>query len=165
MVQELIKILESEYHNYEQLCVLAEEKKDVVIKGDIETLKNITASENELVGRNQKLEKSRTAIMEDIANVLGQDKESLTLTKLIELLNSQEKDRESLKDIQTRFRDKLDTLRKLNEKNGILIQQALSYVEYNVNVMQSYRALPSISYESSGGVRVSEGRNFFDTKR
>ena len=165
MIQELIKILESEYDNYEQLCILAEKKKDVVIKGDVETLKVITASENELVGKNQKLEKERTSIMEDIANVLNRNKDELTLTKLIELIDSQEEDAENLKDIQKRFRDKLNTLKNLNEKNGILIQQALSYVEYNVNVMQSYKTLPSISYQAGGEVRMSEGRNFFDTKR
>lgn len=165
MIQELIKILESEYDNYGQLCTLAEEKREVVIKGDIEKLKNITNSENELVGRNQKLEKERISLMNDIADVLNYSSEEITLTKLIELLNNQQKDREALKDIQARFKDKLNTLKSLNEKNGILIKQALSYVDYNMNVMQSYRTLPSISYQSGGEVRMSEGRNFFDTKR
>lgn len=86
MTGQLVEILTEQTERYEELLGLANEKRDVIIANDIEGLQKINHLENLVVSQNQKLEKKRIALVADMALVLDQKEEDLTLTKIIELM-------------------------------------------------------------------------------
>jgi flagellar biosynthesis/type III secretory pathway chaperone len=165
MVDQLVDILKAQQNNYEQLLELSIQKTSVIVKGDVEALKAITSKENSFVGNNQHLERDRMKLMRDISTVLNKESETLTLTNLIELLSGQKQDQQKLKQISNNLSQVLKEIKIINDKNGMLINQALEYVDFNMNVLQSAKSLPPVAYKSGGAQMQAEGTNFFDKKQ
>lgn len=136
MLEQLLDILGEQATRYEELLGLSKEKKDVIIANDIEQLQKINHLENLVISQNQKLEKKRQSIVEDMAIVLDQKESDLTLPKMIELLEGQE-GHQALIDLQKRFKEVVDELKEVNKQNGELIQNALEYIEFSTNVIRS----------------------------
>lgn len=165
LIQNLINVLENELNIYNELLKLSLEKTPVIVKGDVQKLKVITSKENELIGINKHIERDRIEIMDDIAMVLNKDKDTLTLTALIKLLDTQEEEQYKLKTISAELKKTVNNLKTVNDQNGMLINQALEYVDYNINAVQSLQSLPPVSYQNDGIEKQFEGRNFFDRKQ
>ncbi len=167
MTHQLMEILEAEIDNYNKLLEFSIQKTPIIIKGDVKELREITKKENQIIFENQKLEKERITLMSDIAMVLNKDEKTLTLSELINILsnqNNQNEECKNLKDIRDRLKEVLNTLKNNNDKNGVLLNEALNYVDFNINVVQSAKALPPLLYQYGGVEKQSEGRNFFDRK-
>ena len=86
LLENLIDILDRENTEYEALVVLADQKTPAIVEGDVESLGKITEDEQEIVGRIQRMEKSRREVLADIANVVNKDVETLKLINLIQML-------------------------------------------------------------------------------
>ena len=136
MMDQLIDILGEQTTRYEELLGLSQEKRDVIVDNDIEALQKINHLENIVVSQNQRLEKKRQALVADMAIVLGQKEEELTLTRMIELMEGKE-EQQPLIDARDRIKTVLDELREVNKQNGQLVQNALEYIEYSNNLMRS----------------------------
>lgn len=165
MLNQLMDILEAELENYRKLLELSAEKTDVIIKDDIDRLKYITDRENSIIGNNQSLEKKREAVMDDMAIVLNRDRGSITIISLIEMLDGQQNEKSQLKQINDELKDSLVKLKQLNDHNGVLIRQAIEFIDFNINAVQSIQSLPPVSYQHGGKQVNPEGRNFFDAKQ
>lgn len=165
MLEQLTTILESELKNYKNLLELSTTKTEAIIKDDIDKIKAITEKENSLIGKNQLLERKRGFLMDDIAIVLNKQKDYLTLTNLIDLLKSQPEEQAKLKYLSEEFKQIINKLKAVNDQNGILINQALEFIDFNINVVQSMQSLPPVSYDYGGKQYQTEGRNFFDAKQ
>lgn len=165
IIHQLIDILEAELQNYTKLLELSDKKTAVIVKNDVDKLKSITAEENSIVDNNRELEKKRETVMDNISKVLNKDKSTLSLSVLAELLKNQAGEQSKLRDLNTSFKQTLNNLKIVNEKNGVLISQALEYVDYNINTIQSLHSLPPVSYQYGGKEKSFEGRNFFDAKQ
>ena len=163
MMDQLLEIMGEQANRYEELLGLALEKRDVIIADDIESLQNINHLENILVSQNQKLEKKRQAIVSDMALVLNQKEEDLTLTKLIELIEGQE-EQPALIEIRDKFKNILDELKDINQQNGELVQHALEYIEYSTNVMRSNTGQQPVMYFPGADGVYSEEAGYIDTK-
>ena len=89
LVEELVNILEAEQKVYEKLTGYEEKKKDVLIRADVPALEEITNLEqlagDELIAYSNKQVQALT----DIATVLGKTEEKMTVTRLIDLLDTQ----------------------------------------------------------------------------
>ena len=89
LVEELVNILEAEQKVYETLTGYEEKKKDVLIRADVPALEEITNLEqlagDELIAYSNKQVQALT----DIATVLGKTEEKMTVTRLIDLLDTQ----------------------------------------------------------------------------
>ena len=72
-MENLIEVLEQESNEYEGLLSLSQKKTPIIVSGNLEELQKITDDEQELVGRISHLEKKRTEVTADIANVLNRD--------------------------------------------------------------------------------------------
>ncbi len=162
MINDLIDMLNSQAQTYEELYGLSMEKKDAIVKDNLEDLQKITDLENILVSQHQRIEKKRLSLMEDIAIVLGQKGRELSLLELIELMEGQ-KEQEELRNVRERMRAALDKLAGANEINAMLIQTSLEYIEYSLNVMQSSVNQELSSYTVQGGV-LKENGNLFDIR-
>ena len=169
LLENLIDILDRENTEYEKLVVLADQKTPVIIKGDVDTLGSITEQEQEIVGRIQHLEKQRTEALADIANVVNRDVETLKLINLIQMLEKQPAQQQMLVEAQSRLKTAIDRMRELNDKNSILLNDALDMVNFNLKMIQGLKSAPQTAnytknaYNSGSVLGIFHGG--FDAKQ
>jgi flagellar biosynthesis/type III secretory pathway chaperone len=163
MIDQLLDIMNEQAQRYEELLGLSQEKKDAIVKNDVEHLQKITHFENLLVSQNQKLERKRMDLMKDIADVMGKKADELTLSALIELMDGQEV-RGKLTEAGNKIRDTLTALSDANDLNASLIQNALDYLEYSVNVIQTSVNQGPATFSVKGG-QLKEDNGLFDSRK
>jgi predicted transcriptional regulator len=106
--------------------------------------------------------------MKDISIVLGKKDESLNLSDLIKLLGQQEKEQRALSLLHDRFKETVNTLVEINNRNKSLIQQSLEMIEFNMNFLQSTRMSPGNNTYTKSASQDSEGSmqtGMFDAKQ
>lgn len=162
LINELIDILYSQANNYDELLVLGKEKRNVIIENNTEMLQKITQAENSIIGRNQRMENKRLAILKDIANVLNRDADELTLSSLAEFISGQAEHSELVK-VRGILKDTLDQLKIENDRNAKLLESSIDYINFSINLVRS--SLPEESYHSTRKQTPGEEKGFFDAKR
>ena len=162
LVYELMDVLETQIALFDELTVFAAKKKDLIIGNNTADLSLLTVSENAVVTKIQKSDKSRVTLMTDIANVLGNDK-GLTLTELCGLLAGKP-EHQRLHDLTERTRDKIHELKALNDQNKILVDSSLEYIEFTINTIRS-SLLPEQAIYSRDGEELGVRQSFFDAKQ
>ena len=169
LMEELINILEVENGEYEKLYSLSMKKAPVIISADLETLSRITDDEQEIVNRINALDKKREEGMKDIANVINKDVNSLKLTDLIAMLKSRPAEQQRLAAVYDKLTDTLSQMRRINEQNRELIESSLEMVQFDLNVLQAYKAAPeTANYTNnaySAGAYMGENKGGFDAKQ
>ena len=163
LIDELLILLREQTEDFSDLAALASEKSEAIVKNDIEHLQKITNIENSLVGRNQKSERRRIQLFNDVATVLNADAETLTISHLAELLEGQPGHGE-LVEIGDNLRQAADELKKFNEQNRKLIENSLEYIDFSMNLMRSSQTPPS-HYTHEGEEIPCTASTFFDTKQ
>lgn len=142
LLENLIDVLASENAQYERLVTLAEGKTSAIVAGDIENLGKIMEEEQEIVGRIQRMEKSRNKFLADIANVVNRDVETLKLIDLIQMLESMPDQKQKLEDVQKSLRKTIDKLRETNGKNQLLLSERLDMVNFNLDMIRAMKSAP-----------------------
>jgi hypothetical protein len=163
MMEQLIILMAEQLSRYEDLLALSKEKRGVIIANDIEGLQKITHLENILVSQNQKLEKKREGLIADIALVTGKKTSDVTLQGLVELMEGQQ-EQAQLTDMGKRISHVLDALSEENGNNASLIDNALDYIEYSINIIRSVIEKDTGLYNAKGEPLKTE-RNLVDKKR
>ena len=159
---QLIDVLAEHASICEELIVLGKQKKEYIINNDVSSLRKLTVQENTLVGKAQRVEKARLELVGDIAVVLNEKTGSLTLSRLAEIIQGQA-EHEPFSRAADRLRSSLDALKALNEQNKLLLQNALDYVDFSINVIRS-------TYSGDAGGYMPDGsdapgsRSFLDVK-
>ena len=139
LLENLIDVLDQENTEYEKLVVLSDRKTPVIIQGDIDTLGSIT---EEIVGIIQHLEKQRTEALADIANVVNRDVENLKLINLIQMLAKRPEQQEQLTEVHNKLKATIQKLKELNEKNQMLLGDAMEMVDFNLKMLQGLKSAP-----------------------
>lgn len=162
LVEELVKVLEEEKRIYEALTGYGEQKTDVLIRGDVPALEKITSLEqvagDQLIGQSNQ----QVQLLNDIATVLGKTGEKMTVSRLIELLETQPEVQERLTTARDRLIEAADKMKRLNEQNVVLIQQAIELNEFDLTLFKSLRQAPETanynrSAENTGSLLGSSG--------
>ncbi len=169
LMENLIDVLDKESSEYEVLLGLSRKKTPVIVSGNLEDLQKITDEEQELVGRINQLEKKRVEVTADIANVLNKDVETLKLKNLIAMLESRPMEQKALAEAHDKLQIAVRELKRANEQNSELLNNALEMVAFEMNLLQATKAAPETANYNRGahsagdtmGV-VSRG---FDTKQ
>ena len=168
-MEDLISILEQEDSLYEDLLKLSMSKTPVLISGDLEALSRITEDEQEIVNKVNALDKKREEGMKDIANVLGKDVKTLKLTDLIEILRSRPAEQNRLAAIYDKLSDTIGQMKRTNEQNTELIESSLEMVQFDMNVLQAYKAAPETANYSknalNSGAYMGNTKGGFDAKQ
>lgn len=142
LMENLIEVLEQESSEYEGLLELSQKKTPIIVSGDLEKLQKITDDEQELVSRIANLEKKRTEVMNDIANVINRDVNTLMLANLIEMLATRPWEQSRLASVHDRLKTAVRGLVRVNEQNRELLQNSLEMVSFEMNLLQSVKAAP-----------------------
>jgi flagellar biosynthesis/type III secretory pathway chaperone len=142
LLENLINVLDGENTEYKKLVILASSKTSVIVAGDIDGLNKIMEDEQAIVGTINKKEKLRNSILADIANVVNRDVKTLKLVDLIKMLEKVPAQQKLLKDSQLSLRQTIDSLKEINEKNQMLLNDKLEMVNFNLNMIRAMRSAP-----------------------
>jgi len=167
LIEELIDVLEETTGCYKELLVMANNKKDVIIKGDVPSLQTLTEEEQGVAGRLLRLEKKRQQLINDISSVTNKDPETMTVAKVVDMLSRQPKEQKQLKEISIEMITHVNKMKVANDLNKRLLEESLDYVDFTMNAIHSIADdNQSNSYEKKGNRYDSySSTNFFDAKQ
>ncbi len=169
LMENLIEVLGQECDAYDELLALSQKKTQVIASANLENLQKITDDEQEAVGRVTHLDRRRSEVTADIANVLNRDVETLKLSKMIELMSLRPEEQAKLAEAHDRLQSSVRELRRINEQNRELLVNALEMVEFEMNILQASKAAPETAnytksaYSSGAQMGVASGN--FDAKQ
>lgn len=131
----LIGILDDGLQLYTELCELETRKRPEIIKGRLVELRELSAKEAELLKRIEEMDKQRVRALVDLQSERGLPANpQMALTELIEALPSDE-ERQSLRVAQQVLAETTRSLRTANERNQLLLEQSISFIEDTVASM------------------------------
>lgn len=142
LIEELITVLKAEEEVYKQLLPMVEQKTQIIIRNDLTALQKITEQEQLAIERVTSLEHKRDEVIVNMGVVLSRNPRTLTLKKLIELLERQPKEQKELAVLHDSLTTILKKLSDANLRNQSLIEQSLEMIEFNMNLIQSTRMSP-----------------------
>lgn len=142
LIDVLISTLEQENTEYEGLLELGLQKTGIIIRNEVDELSRMVEKEQLVVDRIMVLEKKRTEVSQDIAEVLNKDVKTLTLTRLIELLSSQKKERDALVSIHDKLSLTMKRMVEVNERNKALLNESMEMLRFEMNLVQSMKRGP-----------------------
>lgn len=159
--ENLITVLGEMAGIYRVLLDLSRQKRDVLIAVKPQNLESITKNEELLILQVGKLEAIRGKMMKEIASAGGIDVDSLTLAKIRELAGPDEAAR--LEAVGAELTSIMAELAPVNKLNAELIQQALGFINYNLNLLTQSTAGPTYAPKGAGQ-QDSQMRKLVDRK-
>ena len=87
LIEELISTLDAEKAVYEELVPVSEQKTKVLVKEDLQGLKDVTAQEQLLIDRAGVIGHKREEVIKNIGLVLNMKPEELDITTLARILD------------------------------------------------------------------------------
>lgn len=167
LIEELVTIIEETTGCYKELLIVANNKKDVIIKGNVPGLQTLTDQEQGVAGRLLRLEKKRMEILGDICLVTNKDPKTITISKLIEMLSKQENEQKKLRQVSDELIKIVNEVKEINDLNKLLINESIDFVNFTMTAIKTSTEAPSgTSYERKGNLYQQQfGNNFFDAKQ
>lgn len=142
LMEDFIDVLERENKEYQRLTELSNEKKQIIIDGDIPALEEITSREQEIAGVLKNLENKREEVVKDMSIVLSKEPEELTITNMIAFLNKQPNERQKLTELRENLRETLERMADINQQNEVLLHHAMEMTEFDLTLFRSMRQAP-----------------------
>ncbi len=166
-MDDLIQVLENENKEYEKLAKLSKEKKQVIIDANVPALEKIVDLEQDVASKIQNLDNKRQKVMHDMSVVLNKSDQNFTVDTVIEMLNSQPEEQQRLIDVKKQLKTTLDEVRRINEQNQTLLNQALELVEFDLTLFRSMRTAPETANYNKNAYNTGEilGGGGFDAKQ
>ena len=167
LMDDLIQVLENENKEYEKLAKLSKEKKQVIIDANVPALEKIVDLEQDVASKIQNLDHKRQKVMQDMSVVLNKSDQDFTVNTVIEMLSSQPKEQQRLIDVKKQLKTTLDEVRRINELNQTLLNQALEMVEFDLTLFRSMRTAPETANYNKNAYNTGEilGGGGFDAKQ
>lgn len=156
LMENLIQVLEQESEEYEGLLSLSQKKTPIIVSSDLEKLQKITDDEQVIVSRINQLEKKRTEVVADIANVLNRDVDTLKLANLIEMLAARPVEQAKLTEAHDSLQKSVYGLKRVNEQNRELLTNALEMIEFEMNLLQASKAAPETANYNKGAYNAGD---------
>ncbi len=130
---KLVILLDEMVSLYEAILELSRQKRDTLIAVKPPDLEAITKKEELLILQAGKLETARGKLVEQLAAAGGFAAQDLTLAKMKELAGPETAAR--LDKIAAEFERIMAELAPVNKLNAELIQRALGFINYNINLL------------------------------
>ena len=150
LIDELISVLNKENIEYEKVLAYATEKTSIIVKGDVTALQEIMSKEQAILDDIANLERKRSEVTKDIADVLNRDVKELTVSRLVELLGTQQNEKEALEKVHTKLKTTIDRLITVNETNKVLINDSLNIIDFEINLYKGLKMAPQTANYGKG---------------
>lgn len=146
---------------YRALLTLSKQKREMLVKVQVQDIEAITKREETLILQIGKLEGLREQLVASIAKTSELPPEELNLAKIRGLVDEDKADRFVW--IDQEFDAILKELTPLNKLNTDLIQQSLGFINYNLNLLSQSQVGPT--YAAKGqNIQTSTPRVLVDRK-
>lgn len=167
LMEDFISILEKENGEYERLTELSQEKRQIIIDGNIPALEEITSREQEVTSVLKNLENKREEVVNDMSIVLSKKPEELTVTNMIAFLNKQPKEQQQLKELKEKLRTTLEKMADINAQNEVLLKHAIEMTEFDLTLFKSMRQAPTTANYDKRANNTGDllGSSGFDAKQ
>jgi len=169
LMENLISVLNDECQEYENLIRLSEEKTPAIVAGSLEDLARLTDEEQVVVDKISYLEKQREVSFKDIANVINKDVKTLKLSELVDMLSSRPEEQQKLAKVHDRLKEVVYAVRRVNNQNRELLQNAMEMVEFDLNIIQAMKTAPQTANYNKGayntGSQMGVAKSGFDAKQ
>lgn len=169
LMEVLIDVLDKESQEYERLLDLSLRKTPVIVSENLEELTRITDEEQIIVSRINHLDNQRAEAINDIANVLNKDVNKLKIVDLVKMLAARPEEQEKLATVFDRLQQNVRGVKRANEQNRVLLQEALELVQFNMNVLQAVNKAPETANYNKGaystGEMIGASHKNFDAKQ
>jgi flagellar biosynthesis/type III secretory pathway chaperone len=142
LIENLITELNEEYAVYQELLKVSMEKTPAIIANNLDRLTEVTDREQFLVDTVTGMENARRQTMDNIASVLNKKSADVRVRDIIEFLDGQPQFQEPLAEINEKLSKLAKQLREVNLHNENLLTEALSMIEYNINLLQNMNRAP-----------------------
>lgn len=138
-IEQLQEALEKELNMYKEVAKLVDGKTNIIVKGKVKELDEITKKEQQLISQMGTFEKIRRAIFVNISNEIN-IKEPTSLSELLLHLEEKGIDSNILNGIDKIRNELLEVIGQINEFNKLnekLIKQSLDYINLNMELLTS----------------------------
>lgn len=167
LMEDLLEILHTEDEEYQKLIALSEKKTDALVSADVQHIQEIAQQEQDIVEVIQRCEKKCDEVIQDMGIVLGRNMEEITVAGLIDMLEKQPQEQIKLKKAYDKLLDTARLMKNCNEKNKILVEQALEMVEFDLTLFRSLRSAPETANYGRDATSASQIKDAgrFDQKQ
>ena len=159
---KLAEILEKEALLYQDASDISAKKTDVIVHGKIEELDSLVKAEQAIIIKIGRLEDEREKIVLALSDALDLNLEGVTLSAINDRLGSDCYAR--LENCQTSLVQTIDSLKNSNVTNAQLIQNALDYVNFSVNLLTTNQDAGNLYSQDGDENAPKQRRNIFDVK-
>lgn len=167
LMEEMLDVLQKENEEYKTLLGLSNQKTEALIKSDIARIREVSEKEQEVVDVIKKCEKKCDEVIADMGIVLGRDTDKLTVADVVDLLSRQPGEQKKLKAAYDELLDTAGKMKECNERNRILVNQAMEMLEFDLTLYRSMRMAPETANYSKDALNAAsiQGNGRFDTKQ
>ncbi len=159
--KKMISVLSNELKAYQELLKLSQKKTDVLVKGDVKLLDEITKVEQDMIMQMGKLEAKRGNIIKKIAETYKKDIKQINMSFLKQIMAQE--NIKKLEDLQEDMKYTLKQIDKKNKDNEGLIKQALEYIDFSINLLKDVGQTKS-NYNPDGKDSKNRAFHFIDKK-
>jgi len=152
----LYETMETLLEQHERMLELSEQKKQAIIRNEVNRLTEITTKESRLLKQVITAEESRVSAAKAFLLEKGiqPSEENLKLSHIIQYVTSFE-DKRKLSSLRKKLLELVERLKLVNEQNTILIQQAIKFNDFSLDLLMgddqevTYRR-PTDTYSNKG---------------
>ena len=162
IADQLAAILEQEALLYQDAADISAKKTDIIVHGKIEELESLVKAEQAIILKIGKLEDERERVVTALSDELDLDLEGATLSDINPLLGSESYAK--LDNCQKTLAKTLGGLKNSNDMNSQLIQNALDYVNFSVNLLTTNQDSGNMYSQDGDGENRRSRRSIFDVK-
>lgn len=145
-IGDLLRILDRQLLKYIELLDVARALQQTLIKNDVTSFEALLKREHILLTEVGGLEEERLTTLQGLAGRFSVTVEELTLSKLIQLVEP--KHELTLTEFQTGISQVLIDLKEVNAGNADLLQQAMGFINFSLNVITGLNA--HYNYSATG---------------
>ncbi len=156
LMETLVEVLEKENLEYKNLLELSMKKTPAIVSDDIKALAEITDEEQIIVSRINHLDKQRNEAVNDIANVLNKDVTKLKIEDLVKMLAAKAQEHAKRASVFDELRRNVQAVKRINEQNRELIENALEMVQFNMQIVQSLNKAPETANYNRGAYNTGD---------
>ncbi|MEG6585003.1 flagellar protein FlgN [Dendrosporobacter sp. 1207_IL3150] len=161
MWEQLVTVLTNMLKLYQALLTISKQKHEILVAAKAQELEAITKQEELLIIQIGKLETNREQVLQEILTANKITDENINVSRLAECTDEVMGKR--IKDLWQEFDKVTVELVRLNELNTRLIEQALSYINYNVNLLTQASTGPTYAAKGQQPQNATN-RAVFDQK-
>lgn len=155
LAENLITALQYEYKTYLEVLKIAETKTNYLVKNDAQAVGSVIEQEQKLAVQTVKLNQVREKLLQTFADKYNQNFNTLTISKVKSIVKNPYK--RQLDDIQKKLSDVLAKLQSRNEVNKKLIENAIKYLDFNLQLITAPE--PATPTYGKSGLEDSKSNN------